>query len=118
MLPQTAGRLVGLITIEELPLWRSAATQADREDATLSQIMARLAAKSGVSREVFETGPGHWPNPMTPSRLTAGQFAPAAPALLAESEWIVADLERLTADLELAAAQARSEIATARQAGG
>ena len=118
MLPQPFGRLAGVITLEDLTPERSAGdSPADREDATLSQIMARLAQKCGVSRECFEPTPGRWPNSLAASRITADLFDLRTASPIGPSEWVVADLDRLTAELLELAAHARAEIACARKAG-
>lgn len=117
MLPDSAGRLVGLITIEDLPLGPDAAlaTRVDREDATLSQVMARLAGQSGTPRQAFD---GRWASDVASSRLTACQLEARATSRLRPPAWLSADLANLAAELDLAAAEARRQIAEARQVSG
>jgi hypothetical protein len=120
MLSKDAGNLIGLIRVDAFCPCRQATgeEQADCEDATLSQALARLAGKRGEARKDCRLGPGRRMVEWTVSRFGAPTFESTLKTRLMPPTWLIADVDRLAVELELAAAAANRQIAIAHEANG
>jgi hypothetical protein len=115
MLRQGARCLVGLITIETLPLDQCPAEPAGRRDSTLAEFLAYLARPDASnvqlgadegSDKAFSRGAG--------MRVSHERLVPLAVGRLARKRRVLADVKRLAVELERALVGARFKLAASR----